>query len=225
MSGRRDKVEFVVYTEMFWNDLEKRRSEGGYLAIRSKAEQLIRHRLTSDMPMPREKVFTEGPLAGLWHCHLSKTPHAVLIYGFENGALIAHKIADHRDYSWNGKGMRSDSRTRAAIDRSNKTDVASPLWETTPRWRSPESLLTHPDLPELAPAVLQELLNEVEDEALDPRRFATANGRALRTNSKEEDDYLESMINLADTIQDMIVKRYGAHYDQKTGWTRHEPKP
>lgn len=227
MSGSRGRVQSIVRTELFWQSLEACRTGGGgnYLSIRAKAEQLMRHRLTHDTPLSREKPFTEGPLRGLWHFHLSASPLAVLIYSIDGGRFIAHKVADHRDYSWGGQRMGADGRTRRNIDRSDHSDVPSPLWESMPRWRTAEELIAHPDLPELAPAVMDALLQEVEDEALEPRRFIALHGRAPRPNSIEEEQYLDSMIRLSEVLRDIMIHSYGAHHDEKTGWSRTRPKP
>ena len=224
MSGNRNRVTEVRRTSAFWETLGDIRNSGSYASVRAKINEMVRYRMNTGEPHPREVPFSHDELKGFWHMHVRASPLAVLFYSFEGSALVLHRLGNHRDYAWSGKGMRQDAKTAARIRRSCADDVPSPFWSTSPRWEKPEELAMHPDLPELAPEVLDALLHELDQEAMSGYRFFVRHGYALEAATEEiADAHLDAVMHAVNVISDIRTKAYGAHYDTRTGWNRTKP--
>ena len=222
MSRVRSSV-LIVCTEAFWESLESMRHDRTYSSARAKLREIISHRVSTGSDHPREKTFSGSALKGYWHAHLS--PSIILFHEQAGGGIRLLLCTDHSKYSWNSKNRLAEAKLARQLDGMDRGDRQSPFWSDHLRWTKPEDILSHPELPEFSPERLRGLLDELENEALNPVRYKSTNNNFPPRTEQEAIAYMNRCLKAHDRVVDVLKSNLlGLQYDIDRQCDRFAPR-
>lgn len=198
-------VQGVRFHRLFWSTLEPHRDQGYYSQLREKLAWFMERKAESLAPVSgRDNYFRDS--GGLWHFAIQRNPDVVVFYTVSGGSsagatLNLAMVGSHHDYPHAGKNYKAFSRTKERIAHAlDEAPMASPLWESL-RWDDPSDLLAHPDLSEMAPGALDDVLDELMSEMETGDRYQRRKGQSLfDVGETEFDRYLDDLAAARDLV-------------------------
>lgn len=152
--------------DLFWATLEPYRETQHYNMLRNKIDELVTRRANGQQTSARDKRFNKksgGPLEGIWHCAISRSPDVVVFYTLENGAMNLAMVGTHHDYPSDGKNLKAAGRTSTRIQNAIKKGFSLAAWKHLD-WRDIDGLLNSTELYEASTEALDTLYQELIEE-------------------------------------------------------------
>jgi hypothetical protein len=202
-------VPSVTPTDLFWDTLAEHRNQPYYRLLRFRLLTFqVAKMQSADPASGADRPFSNSVLKGIWHVRLNRDPEVVLFYARRGDETVLGMLGSHDDYAWRGHNARAEPRTAARVNNAAARGcVPSPRWQTL-RWSDPLDLLTHPDVPELSPVALRNLLEEIGDEQNEGARFESRNGIApTEADEHEFDSYMEDLERAHTFVDSMLNSR------------------
>lgn len=221
-----DRIERVVFPELFWRSLEHLRGHPRYPAIRSQIDELVAFKKVSNQRInQRDKPFNPKlSLSGIWHWACCRNPDIVLFYTIEAKTMTMAMVGDHHDYQFQGRGARAQENTARRIANAIKSPHVSPEWKSI-GWKRPSDITSHPDLFELSKNALRTLDNSLRQELEDGEIFKRVFGVSIYDSNVEDfdawiDETTEALKTVAQALRmtpttpeaslEMAVERHSA---------------
>lgn len=194
----------VEVSKLFWKDLAKWRSHKDYWTIRRQIGEMV-GKVAAGEP-GGDNPFSGKLWTGIRHMHVAAKLIVFSTYtDDETLRICALKKHDFYGFKRERKSLAENAaqKIRTAAD---SPAVASPGWSTI-KWADPGEIPGHPELPECSREALDDLYQEILEEADTLERLERQIGTlSARTGQRVAEAWIESLIEAQEAVEAQILK-------------------